>query len=98
MTPIMPIGSIVMYCGERRINMWSHSVVPHVWGVKRFAIEDEKSVFLKGSFESETSKTTFQKMLKCAMAELNSDCILNAKGSEDHIDKINQTSFEKKLF
>ena len=98
MTPIMPIGSIVIYCGERRINMWSHSVVPHVWGVKRFSNEDENRISLKDSLGNDNSKITFQKMLKCAMAELNSDCILNAKGSEEHIDKINQTSFEKNYY
>jgi hypothetical protein len=98
MTPIMPIGSIVIYCGERRINMWSHSVVPHVWGVKRFSNEDENRISLKDSLGNDNSKITFQKMLKCAMEELNSDCILNVKGSEEHIDKINQTSFEKNYY
>lgn len=98
MTPIMPIGSIVIYGGEERINMWDPSLVPRLWGVKRFSIEDEKRVSLRNTFDSENSISSFQKMLESEMLKLDSDCVSNAKGSEEHIDISKQTAFEKKYF
>ena len=98
MTPIMPIGSIVIYGGEERINMWDPSLVPRLWGVKRFRIEDEKRVSLRNTFDSENSISSFQKMLESEMLKLDSDCVSNAKGSEEHIDIGKQSAFEKKYF
>lgn len=94
----MPIGSIVIYGGEERINMWDPSLVPRLWGVKRFSIEDEKRVSLRNTFDSENSISSFQKMLESEMLKLDSDCVSNAKGSEEHIDISKQTAFEKKYF
>jgi hypothetical protein len=98
MRPIMPIGSIVIYGGEERINMWDPSLVPRLWGVKRFSIEDEKAIYPRNTFDSKNSISNFQKMLESEMLKLDSDCVSNAKGSEEHIDINKQTSFEKKYF
>jgi hypothetical protein len=98
MRPIMPIGSIVIYGGEERINMWDPSLVPRLWGVKRFSIEDEKAIYPRNTFDSKNSISNFQKMLEIEMAKPDSDCGLNAKVDEEHIDINKQTSFEKKYF
>lgn len=97
MRPIMPIGSVVIYDGEKKINMWSNSVVPHVWGVKRFRIEDEKAIYPRNTFDSKNSVSNFQKMLEIEMAKLNSEDALEKKESE----KINinvKASSEKNYF
>ena len=98
MKPIMPIGSIVIYGGEERINMWDPSLVPRLWGVKRFRIEDEKAISSRNTFDDQNSVSNFQKMFEIEMAKLDSDCGLNAKVDEEHIDISKQTAFEKKYF
>lgn len=102
MTPIMPIGSIELISSissinweEKKNEVWIDYCVSRIFGLET---NTKKEISLRNSFDSENSISTFQKMLKCAMEELNSDCILNAKGSEEHIDKINQTSFEKNYY
>ena len=103
MTPIMPItpiGSVSSIDSISSINLeeteiWTDYYVSRIFGLES---KTKKKISLRNTFDSENSISSFQKMLESEMLKLDSDCVSNAKGSEEHIDIGKQSAFEKKYF
>ncbi|MBQ7905141.1 MAG: hypothetical protein IJ361_05210 [Spirochaetaceae bacterium] len=103
MTPIMPItpiGSVSSIDSISSINLeeteiWTDYYVSRIFGLES---KKKKEISLRNTFDSENSISSFQKMLESEMLKLDSDCVSNAKGREEHIDISKQSAFEKKYF
>lgn len=103
MTPIMPItpiGSVSSIDSISSINLEETEIWTDYYVSRIFCLESKtkKKISLRNTFDSENSISSFQKMLESEMLKLDSDCVSNAKGSEEHIDISKQTAFEKKYF
>ena len=102
MTPIMPItpiGSVSSIDSISSINLEETEIWTDYYVSRIFCLESKtkKKISLRNTFDSENSISSFQKMLESEMLKLDSDCVSNAKGSEEHIDINKQTSFEKNI-
>lgn len=103
MTPIMPItpiGSVSSIDSISSINLEETEIWTDYYVSRIFCLESKtkKKISLRNTFDSENSISSFQKMLESEMLKLDSDCVSNAKGSEEHIDISKQSAFEKKYF
>ena len=103
MTPIMPItpiGSVSSIDSISSINLEETEIWTDYYVSRIFCLESKtkKKISLRNTFDSENSISSFQKMLESEMLKLDSDCVSNAKGSEEHIDISKKTAFEKKYF
>lgn len=103
MTPIMPItpiGSVSSIDSISSINLEETEIWTDYYVSRIFCLESKtkKKISLRNTFDSENSISSFQKMFESEMLKLDSDCVSNAKGSEEHIDISKQTAFEKKYF
>lgn len=103
MTPIMPItpiGSVSSIDSISSINLEETEIWTDYYVSRIFCLESKtkKKISLRNTFDSENSISSFQKMLESEMLKLDSDCVPNAKGREEHIDISKQSAFEKKYF